>query len=99
VGQGSGPKGYHVGLCHAAGPNNIRLSLSLNTQNSEPPSIALTMSGDSKASFSQSVMNTIRGIYHYRCVICLYSVGTTQCAHLLDAATLGAHQVRSKAMV
>jgi hypothetical protein len=57
------------------------------------------MAGDSQASFSQSVKNRIRKTYQYRCVICLASIDTTQCAHLLDAATQGQLQVRSEAIV
>lgn len=35
----------------------------------------------------------------YRCVICLTWLSATQCAHVLDAATLGERQVHSEAMV
>ena len=58
-----------------------------STQNSEPPSISLTMAGESQASFSPSVRKKIRDTYQYRCVICLLWIDTTQCAHILDGAT------------
>ncbi len=57
------------------------------------------MAGESEASFSASVKNKIRGTYHYRCVICLAWISTTECAHVLDAATQGEPQVRSEVMV
>ena len=57
------------------------------------------MAGDSQASFSQSVKNPIRETYQYRCVICLAGIDTTQCPHILDAATPGELQVRSEAVV
>ena len=60
---------------------------------------ALTMAGDSQASFSQSVKNRIHEAYQYRCVICLAWIDTTQLAHILDAATQGVLQVRSEATV
>ncbi|KIM85474.1 hypothetical protein PILCRDRAFT_365117 [Piloderma croceum F 1598] len=53
------------------------------------------MAGDSQASFSQSVRNRIRETYKHRCVICLAWIDTTQCAHVLDAATPGALQLRN----
>ena len=65
----------------------------------EPPLISLKMAGESQASFSASVRYKIRETYQYRCVICLAWIDTTQCAHLLDAATQGEHQVRSEVMV
>jgi len=65
----------------------------------KPPSISLTMAGESQASFSASVRKKIRDTYEYRCVICLTRIETTQCAHLLDAATQGELQVRSEVMV
>ncbi|KAF5386270.1 hypothetical protein D9615_002208 [Tricholomella constricta] len=44
------------------------------------------MSGDSVASFEESVKNTIRTKYRYHCVICLQYLteGATQAAHVLD---------------
>ena len=57
------------------------------------------MAGESQASFSVSVKNKIRGTYQYRCVICLTWISTTECVHVLDAATQGELQVHSKVMV
>jgi predicted restriction endonuclease len=51
------------------------------------------MAGDSQATFSQSVKNKIHETYEYRCVICLASVATSQCAQIIDAATPGQQQV------
>jgi len=49
---------------------------------------------DSQASFSQSVKAKIRETYHYRCVICLTLVQTSQCAwHIIDATEAGEQQV------
>ena len=53
----------------------------------------LTMAGDSQATFSKSVKAKIRETYDYRCVICLNFVQTSQCAHIIDAATAGKQQV------
>lgn len=76
--------------------SSCRLLITVSTENSEPPSISLTMAGESQASFSVSVKNHIRETYQYRCVICLAWFETTECAHVLDAATQGQLQVRRK---
>ena len=95
VDRSADPRQAEAGGGHQAwdavpGSQRIRL------RNSEPPSISLTMAGESQASFSASVRNKIRQQYQYRCVICLAWIDTTRCAHLLDAATQGEHQVRSE---
>ncbi|KAF8814773.1 hypothetical protein BYT27DRAFT_6959794 [Phlegmacium glaucopus] len=53
------------------------------------------MSGDSQASFSQSVRNSIHRKYRLRCVICLDYTSTIQCAHIIDAATPGQKQLHN----
>ena len=58
------------------------------------------MAGESQATFSASVRKEIRETYQYRCVICLTSIETTQCAHLLDTASQeGDLQVRNEVIV
>jgi hypothetical protein len=55
------------------------------------------MSGDSQTSFSPSVRNSIRQKYSNRCSLCLSQLPevATQSAHLIDAASAGASQVRA----
>ena len=47
------------------------------------------MAGESQASFSATVINKLRDEYKERCVICLTWTQTSQCAHVLDAASSG----------
>ena len=60
---------------------------------------SLTMAGESRASFSATVINKLRTEYEDRCVICLTWSQTSQCAHVLDAASAGQIQVRSGAVL
>jgi hypothetical protein len=57
------------------------------------------MAGESQAFFLPTVKNAICKIYSYRCVICLNMVRPSQCAHIIDAATQGLHQVRCETMM
>jgi hypothetical protein len=68
-----------------------RLSVTGKPMPLPPPSVSWQWQGI--PSFSQSVKNTIHNIYSYRCVICLTMVRTSECAHIIDAATLGLQQV------
>jgi predicted restriction endonuclease len=52
-----------------------------------------TMAGDSQTTFSKSVKKKIHDTFDYRCVICLNFVQTSQCAHIIDAATALKQQV------
>ena len=67
-------------------------------KSSSPPTTepeSLTMAGESRASFSATVINKLRAEHEDRCVICLTWSQTSQCAHVLDTASSGQVQVRS----
>jgi predicted restriction endonuclease len=71
------------------------ISKGLMTDDFEPLSDT-TRASSYQATFSHSVKAEIRATYDRRCVICLNCVDTSQCAHIIDAATGGRQQVGTK---
>jgi predicted restriction endonuclease len=60
---------------------------------------SITMAGASQATFSLSFKAQLRATYNYRCVICLHYAHTSQCAHIIDAASVGQQQVGNEIVI
>ena len=53
----------------------------------------------SQATFPLSVETQLHAAYGYRCVICLNYVHTSQCAHIIDAASGGQQQAGNEIVI
>ena len=56
-------------------------------------SISALTSRNSKVPLTQSMISKLHDALHYRCAICMTWIQTSQCAHIIDAASAGLQQV------